>query len=226
MPISQLKNIGHVSFPPWLASAGWHFVPDQDRTTLLAVIIAVIRRGGDRQPVAVELEEPDLVGPCPPLVPGNIDMVDHLVLAERIGAGIGHHRAQELNPLLVGGHQIAWGDTVLTDEYRIHSPVRGVAQIAVRMVAELVMPATGCDLLPLVGAQLPGAENLVGILCQRILPWFVADATMTCWRKGVPGRRPPGATRDRPTAPPRRPPGQDQTQVPGRPRNLAPPVPG
>src|SRR5580704_11735309 len=76
-----------------------HFFPHKDGSAHRTVEIALVGRGGDRQRVPVQHEMPDLIGPGPSLVPGDVDVVDHDLIAEREGARIGNHCSEKLDAL-------------------------------------------------------------------------------------------------------------------------------
>src|ERR1700722_18871828 len=60
-----------------------HFFPHKDGSAHRTVEIALVRRGGDRERVSVQHKVPDLIRPGPGLVPGDIDVVDHDLIAAR-----------------------------------------------------------------------------------------------------------------------------------------------
>src|SRR5262245_2228868 len=59
------------------------------------------RRALDVELVALEAQEAHLLAADPGLVPGDLDLGDHLVALDPVAAGIGDHGAQRLRAFLV-----------------------------------------------------------------------------------------------------------------------------
>src|SRR6476646_4236752 len=68
----------------------------------LAIPRAEDRAVDDGQPVSVEPEAPFLVGARPALVPGDLDMMDHLARADAVAARIGGEPLEKGERLLIG----------------------------------------------------------------------------------------------------------------------------
>jgi len=100
-------------------------------------------RGGDGERIAVELVEADLVGAGPVLIPGDIDLMHHLLGVPGVGAGIGDHAAVELDSLGLGRHHIGRRRAIVPGDDRVHAAVGQIAYVATRPVAKLVVALAG-----------------------------------------------------------------------------------
>ncbi|EGE58740.1 hypothetical protein RHECNPAF_280039 [Rhizobium etli CNPAF512] len=88
------------------------------------------RRVADHQRVAVEEIRTDQVGCSPSRIPARIDMVDDLVILQRIGGGIGQHGIEKGDLLVIGGARPLQRGSMTVHHQRHHAPVGVVGDIA------------------------------------------------------------------------------------------------
>ena len=88
----------------------------------------------------MKLIKPHEVRSGPGLIPGNIYMMDYLLTVCRIRSCIREHAPLELYILLVRWNQVAWLWTIVHHTDRIHTTIRRVTEVTIRMVA--IRPGT------------------------------------------------------------------------------------
>jgi hypothetical protein len=74
----------------------------EDAEAFAPIDWALVALGREGQPVAVPLEEADLIGPEARVVPSNIYVMDDLDARDRVCPGVRNHRLVQLRALSVG----------------------------------------------------------------------------------------------------------------------------
>src|SRR3954452_24037679 len=139
------------------------FFSHENGLAFLSIEVALVGSRRDRQHISVELVEPDLVGSGPGLIPRDVDVVRHLFGLQGERPGVGHHGPEQFDAFLFGWNGVSRRNAVFPRENRVHAAIGRVADVTVRVFAELIIPLAGCEHLPNVRLKPPGAQNGVDV---------------------------------------------------------------
>src|ERR1700751_526616 len=132
--VSMFKNRTHLSRPLFLQSL--YFLVHHDKSTLLPINRASGGSGRKRQGITIQFGEAHLMRARPRLVPRNIHVIEYRFAAYGIRSSVGDHAILEFQFLFVRRLGVPWFRPIFRNDDRIHTAIRRVTEVPVRMVAK------------------------------------------------------------------------------------------